>query len=540
MSARAAGPTLRAVPLGLALGFMVTLVATVAASGNLHSPFGWVGCGVTAAAMLRWGVLPSVAAALGAALASMLVADQPPAAALISNAVMLAGAFTLHHLAAALGMRRDLERCTDVARLFVAVSLAMTVPAALTLLAYSTMVGAPTPEWAGLHGLKWGFQAAVATLMLLPPLLAFDSGTLERWRRQPREVLGLLLAAVAIAAVMLLRLPDFTWVVLLALPVVAAAAMRIDLAFAGLLALLCCAALVLGVEWAAGDDQYALAARVSGLVWSYCMVLSGLMMTVHALRAEHATVEREIQAARARYRIGMLSTAVREQERTGRALRLELGLELGELAGSLQSLDVAVRRHAPGFADDVAAMSAACQRALEAAEAVAHGLIPPIDRDGDLARALGELAARVPAGAGLAIGIDCAANLRLPVDASRDAYRIIQEALNNVLKHAAARRVWIRLGTDAGGAVELVVEDDGVGIGGEAGSRGIGLGTMRYRAERAGGTLRIEGRPGGGTRVIVSIPRSADLAGTPALLATDRQDDITLPGLGLGAHRGLP
>jgi len=544
MIARTAGPALREAPLGLALGFLVTLVATLAADGNLHSPFGWAGCGVTAAAMLRWGVLPGVAAALGAALATVSATGQPAAAALLSHGVMLAGAFALRQLVVALGIRPGLERCTDVARLFVAVSLAMAVPAALTLIAYSTAVGKPTAEWAGLHGLKWGFQATVATLTLLPPLLAFDSGTLGRWRREPRLVPGLLLATIAIAVVMLLRLPDFNWVVLLALPVVAAAAMRVDLAFAGVLALLCLVALMLGVEWAADDDHYALAARVSGLVWSYSMLLSGLMLTVHALRAEHAAVEREIQAARARYRIGMLSTAVREQERIGQALRLELGLELGELAGALQSLDVAAGRHAVEFAEDIAAMQAACQRAIEAAEAVAHGLMPPIDRDGDLARALRELAARVPAGVGLEVRVDCAAGVRLPVQASRDAYRIVQEALNNVLKHAAARQVSITLATSAAGTVEIVVEDDGIGIGGDAGeadgSAGIGLGTMRYRAEHAGGTLRIEPRNGGGTRLVAHIPAGNTAADDRIVLASGRDELGAAAPPDLAPHRGLP
>lgn len=548
MSARAGTERWRNAPLGLALGFVAMLAAGTLAGGNLRSPFGWVAYGMTAAVFLRWGMLPGVAAALGAALAVLLVAEVTAAIVFTSICTMLAGGLALQHLAAALGVRRDLGRCTDVARLVVAVTLAMAVPAALTLAAFAVADGTPTPAWAGLHGLTWCFQATMATLALVPPLLAFDTGTLDRWRRQPLEVLGLALAAVAIATLALLRLPALTWVALLGLPVVAAAAMRVDLAFAGLLALLCFVATTLGVEWAAVDGHYALAAHASGRLWSYSMVLSGLMLTVHALRSEHAAVERDIQVARARYRIGMLSTAVHEQERVGRTLRLDLGLGLGELAGALQTLDAATRRHAPQLLPDVAAMSAACQRAISAAEAVAHGLMPPIDRDGDLGRALRELAARVPAGAGLGVRIECAAGLRLPVDASRDAFRIVQEALNNVLKHAAAQQVSITLGANADGAIELVVEDDGVGIApdgapGDANADadpGVGLGTMRYRAERAGGTLRIEPRPGGGTRVRVLIPQDSDAPQGATMLTTDLIEIPSAPELGQEPHRGHP
>jgi two-component system sensor histidine kinase UhpB len=89
-------------------------------------------------------------------------------------------------------------------------------------------------------------------------------------------------------------------------------------------------------------------------------------------------------------------------------------------------------------------------------------------------------------------------------------FRIAQEALNNVSKHAHAAHVQVRLGA-RDGVVELSVTDDGVGFDGAASSRDRvtwGLKTMRERAEAVGAALRIEPAPSGGTRVVVEVERA--------------------------------
>jgi two-component system sensor histidine kinase UhpB len=88
-------------------------------------------------------------------------------------------------------------------------------------------------------------------------------------------------------------------------------------------------------------------------------------------------------------------------------------------------------------------------------------------------------------------------------------YRILQEALSNVVRHSGASAVRIRLarrGTD----VELVIEDDGAGfdVGAELSdrSRGLGLFGMQERAAYIGGTVSIVSTPGRGTTVAVTVP----------------------------------
>lgn len=95
----------------------------------------------------------------------------------------------------------------------------------------------------------------------------------------------------------------------------------------------------------------------------------------------------------------------------------------------------------------------------------------------------------------------------LPASVEEALYRIGQEALNNALKHAQATEITVRLWA-AGDAVTLEVEDDGrgFGAGAEGAGGGIGLASMRERAERLGGAVEVLSVPGEGTRVSARLP----------------------------------
>lgn len=97
---------------------------------------------------------------------------------------------------------------------------------------------------------------------------------------------------------------------------------------------------------------------------------------------------------------------------------------------------------------------------------------------------------------------------RLPAETESLLFRIVQEALTNCAKHAQARTVSVALRKGPRHTV-LTITDDGVGFDldgvGSAGRPGLGLLTMRERAEFAGGEMRIESAPGRGTRIRVSF-----------------------------------
>jgi signal transduction histidine kinase len=101
-----------------------------------------------------------------------------------------------------------------------------------------------------------------------------------------------------------------------------------------------------------------------------------------------------------------------------------------------------------------------------------------------------------------------------PLDAVRDdcaihVYRIVQEALSNAARHSGSPDAWVRISCD-GGNLELAVEDRGSGIGTQASAadpaRGMGMVSMRERAELIGGELEVKRSAGGGTVVHLRVP----------------------------------
>jgi len=150
------------------------------------------------------------------------------------------------------------------------------------------------------------------------------------------------------------------------------------------------------------------------------------------------------------------------------------------------------------------AMSAAGEhvgREIDNLRAIITELRPAaLDRLG-LVPALTTLAQRTAGRVGLEIDTDLpdSAARRLPPDIETTVYRIAQEALTNVAKHAGATRARLALRI-SNGTVELDVADDGAGFDPDAPSAGFGVMGMRERVELAGGTLAIE-RSGGWTHV---------------------------------------
>jgi signal transduction histidine kinase len=106
---------------------------------------------------------------------------------------------------------------------------------------------------------------------------------------------------------------------------------------------------------------------------------------------------------------------------------------------------------------------------------------------------------------------------RVPTTVEEAAFRIVQESLNNVVKHAQANHVEVTLKyQDA--ALRTVTSDDGVGFTPSAARRGgMGMSSMRERAEAVGGNVAVSSRPGRGTRVTATLPVPLPSEGEPPL-----------------------
>ncbi len=133
---------------------------------------------------------------------------------------------------------------------------------------------------------------------------------------------------------------------------------------------------------------------------------------------------------------------------------------------------------------------------------LAHGIHPPVLTDRGLVEAVETRADRVP----VPVATHADASLRerrFPPGVEAAAYYVVCEALTNVVKHADARTADVELSAQ-NGHLRVVVRDDGSGA---ANTRhGYGLTNLRDRVEAVGGSLRIDGRPGAGSRVAVELP----------------------------------
>ncbi len=114
------------------------------------------------------------------------------------------------------------------------------------------------------------------------------------------------------------------------------------------------------------------------------------------------------------------------------------------------------------------------------------------------------------AGAGLTVEVEGAdAVPKLPPGIDLAAFRIVQEALTNVVRHSGSRRARVRL--DHGeSALRLRIDDDGPATGADAGGSGNGLAGMRERAAALGGTIEAGPRDDGGFRVLAVLPSKVE------------------------------
>jgi two-component system, NarL family, sensor histidine kinase UhpB len=155
-------------------------------------------------------------------------------------------------------------------------------------------------------------------------------------------------------------------------------------------------------------------------------------------------------------------------------------------------------------------------RALAEVRRLAWGLRPSVLDDLGLATAVERYAEDFGRARGVTVTLETAGldGARMPVAVETALYRIMQEALSNIARHADAHQVRVRL-ERRGATVALVVEDDGHGFDltrppvASGAARGLGIHSMRERAAVHRGALTINSAPGSGTRVAVEIPLPA-------------------------------
>jgi signal transduction histidine kinase len=232
------------------------------------------------------------------------------------------------------------------------------------------------------------------------------------------------------------------------------------------------------------------------------------------------------QAAAAVDSAGLLAKTRRwavaqERNRLGRELHDAIVQDVFSLAVHSRTIQVSAETGSPDDVERIRAGAAELielsRSALTALRALIFELRPPALQDHSLIDAVRAYAASMAGRCGVPITVlDERADTALPEVASDNIYRVVQEALHNVVRHAAASKVTVSF-RDGGGdsarppGAEVVVEiaDDGSGFdpAGILGDGHLGLITMRERAQDLGGCLEVRSQLGSGTRVILRVPR---------------------------------
>jgi signal transduction histidine kinase len=227
-----------------------------------------------------------------------------------------------------------------------------------------------------------------------------------------------------------------------------------------------------------------------------------------AALARGAEERREREHLRAQYVSGVIAAQEEERKRIARELHDSTSQALSSLLIGLRVLaDRLDEPEARQRAEDLRAIVA---QTLDEVHALAVQLRPSVLDDlglpAALERHIADCRRRYPLAIDLAVsGL---ASDRLPATVETALYRIVQEALTNVVRHADATTASV-LVERRDGAVRLVIEDDGRGFDAGAINRGdghLGLYSIRERAELLGGTLTIESAPGQGASLFVELP----------------------------------
>ena len=218
---------------------------------------------------------------------------------------------------------------------------------------------------------------------------------------------------------------------------------------------------------------------------------------LHALRlSEQVHHSREL----------LVRSVEEERRRLGRDLHDSLGPRLAAIGMQVEAAADVMRADPDRAVALLAAVLDQTDQALQEARGIAHAHRPPtLDSLGllpALQALLGHLTL-VPARLEVPEPLP-----PLPAAVETAAYRIATEALHNVAKHSNARTCVVRIDHD-GAQLRLSVEDDGRGLAHES-AAGLGLATMRERAEELGGTLEVtSGAGGAGMRVRAVLPCAA-------------------------------
>jgi PAS domain S-box-containing protein len=252
--------------------------------------------------------------------------------------------------------------------------------------------------------------------------------------------------------------------------------------------------------------------------------LSGTVAMLNEHIVERRNAEAQLRTSQAQLR-ALSTRLLRAQEQERRRIAREIHDDLGQALTALR-LDVAwlgrrVDADARATHEKLARMGQLVDATVESVQAIARDLRPPILDDVGVAAAIEWQAKEFERHTGIRCRVRLGRDdIELDADRSIALFRLVQEALTNVARHAHATRVTIAL-SEIGHTLLVVVRDNGRGMRCTAKLRtgALGLLGMRERIHLCGGRLRIASRPGKGTVIRAQIPLVEPAGGATERLA---------------------
>ena len=197
------------------------------------------------------------------------------------------------------------------------------------------------------------------------------------------------------------------------------------------------------------------------------------------------------------------------QENIFRSISRDLHDDFGQILTAIGVMLQRASRNSARHSDDVLEVREIVQAALEKVRALSHALHPVVLDEAGLDGALDSYLPGFERQTGVAVDYRKEGREHgLSHETTTHLYRVMQEALNNVAKHSGSKRASVRL-RFAPHAVTLEIEDDGKGIRVNE-KQGLGLVSMRERAEMMKGKIDITSGESGGTLVRVTVPTAAE------------------------------
>lgn len=267
------------------------------------------------------------------------------------------------------------------------------------------------------------------------------------------------------------------------------------------------------------ESEEQAAERVAGIYaqvrrqayWFLTATLVAIVLTsAYLIRSNRRLFAELASLSQQRHEFAQMLIATRES--TLRHIARELHDEFGQILAAVGSMLERAGKHTPDGSPlraELREIAEIAQAALEKVRGLSQMLHPTILDEAGLERTIGWYLSTVERQFGITVSYE-REGPALSVDSTTSihVYRVLQEALSNMVRHSGAREAWVRLRSREG-ALEMDIEDHGRGFDAGALRRGLGIVAMRERAELLGGTVEFERPAEGGTLVRLKVPLEA-------------------------------